>query len=80
MYDILDDFWYNTPFECIGIVAVRVNRHEPDALIIWKAYICTVSGTNRDNDCQHVAACGSPMAREQAIAFFPWLLAHEYGK
>ena len=79
-YKILDSKWFTNPTllfmtrqedACIGIVAIRTNDHEPEALDIWKAYIGVGSGLNREVDEQIIASHGSGLPPEEAHGFFP---------
>lgn len=78
-HTILDSTWYSTGDGYhIGVVAVRTNRHEPEAEDEWKAYMGVALGALLKGDEQYIAEWGAGLSPERAAGFFPRLNIDRY--
>ena len=77
-YKIIDSKWFNAGSDIIGYVAIdsAINQSSPK----WKCYLGVVkySESNKEDDNQKIAAWGTKVSKQIAIAVFPNLSADNF--
>lgn len=76
--NILASTYHTNARGTICVVACKVNTHEPDFLIVWRAYISRVNGINEQDDASYTKDWGSPLDEQVARAYFPLLAKFKY--